>query len=183
MRNAPLSRPEPDMRVAVGGVLLIAVALAAGLAVVVTAGGCRLYCTLIGWTEGLAVTIRPDAPRFAEGVYRVEVVADGEAIMAEVSVEGEVAQCSEPPGYACHVERAVTDGRTLRLDLWMDPGADAELALSYAGGGGPAVAVVRVLRDGVVIGEETFEPQYTREEINGPGCGVATRATAEMVID
>lgn len=49
--------------------------------------------------------------------------------------------------------------------------------------GGPRRVRLRVLRDGLTIGDQTFQPTYVREEPDGEGCGVRIVAREELVLD
>lgn len=147
--------------------------------------GCKV-CTAIGWTEGLVVDIRSPAA-LADGAYVLAAEADGVEIELTFDLEGGVRTCAGPGDFPCISEVQVGTGR--RLIAAIDDSGPEFMAfnLYYVDGdelaGGPEVARLRVFRDREEIGAATFEPEYTREEINGEGCGVATEGRVELMLE
>jgi hypothetical protein len=146
------------------------------LAAALPAGGCAdQACTLIGWDEGLTLHLTPTP--MPAGDYVFDVVADGEPISIEVAITASGSTCDTED---CTREVDLDDGSTLRLRF-----AGDRLVIATVGGGasgGPAEAAVTVRRDDVEVATDLFTPDYTREEINGSGCGWATTAEDDLAV-
>lgn len=155
----------------------------------VLASGCTKDCTLLGVYEGLIVGIE-DPAGFADGTYELVLEADGVevSLVVELADDG-AATCVPAEGQtACAAEASVGDGLRLHASIVESYVSGITLNLYYVDverddlAGGPAVARVRVVHDGETIGDQTFEPEYERDEPNGEGCGVATRAQVELTL-
>lgn len=187
--------PDTDSDVAIGrrlrqAALLVALATTA----VATQIGCQAHtCTLVDWQDGLSIRVGLDgAESLPPGDYEVVVDADGEEIRTAFSVDSElVAHCADEPGALCVSEIGLGGDRRLQLEVsagqYFRGGGvrDLGIVLVYfddGEDGGPARAAVRVEHDGTIIGDQLFEPTYRRYEPNGPGCGWATQAEAEMLL-
>jgi hypothetical protein len=151
--------------------------VAAGAATVALPA-CGLSCTDIGWFEGFTLEIAGDAP-FPDGSYELTVVADGIVERVAFTVERDVFSCAT----TCEI------GATSRFAGRLD-GVGAieggigflELQIRRDFGGGPERIDVTLSVGATVIASGAFEPDYTREEINGRGCGVATYARDELAV-
>lgn len=160
-----------------------------GLTAPTTATGCALDCTLIGWFEGLTVSVESPGG-LADGTYLLATEADGVELSVAIKLQGGIASCPTPGSGGSRCEAAASAGRdrVLRASVEGTGPSPARLSLNlyYTDGGdfdgGPEVARIRVVRDGDTLGARSFEPDYRREEINGRGCGVATQAEAVLTL-
>ena len=157
-------------------------------------------CTLIGWTEGLAIEVNGESGEsFPDGIYRFDIVADGVASTSEI-VSADPPSCVGPgdeSGTYCELFLLPGDGRELTVRVSRNRssigGAPSivkfSLHLYYRmeecladWDGGPATVDVVVSQDAEQLGSDHFEPVYDVFEPNGPGCGVATSAADTMVL-
>jgi len=161
---------------------------ALGLGLIGPASGCASPdCTLVGWHEGLTVAVQGlDASADETHEFRIE--ADGIDVALAIEFEDAVGNCLPDAPAETMCDDSVSAGRygSLRASLeWVRP-TSLTLNVHYVDGGelagGPEVARIRVLRAGETVGDGTFEPDYQRDEPNGEGCGVATRAEAELTL-
>ena len=144
-------------------------------------------CTLAYYPEGL--TVRYGADRingFPDGVYRVDVIADGEELSITGTMSDATTTCSDPAAnWQCTVSLEMTDGRTLWLSL--DHGViTGRIRIWYMDGdevaGGPATARVELYLMEALIGSDFYLPSYVVHEPNGIGCGIATQAAGELQV-
>ena len=142
--------------------------------------GCFLVphgCTDIGWFEGLTITmIGPSRRPLLDGSYHIAVVADGVPVTLDLVVAGPRTSCVA----GCAVSKPNGAGRLVELSLIS--GGGIEVSLAYGGGGGPAVVAIRVSYEGDDVASTTLTPRYRTDELNGPGCGTATQAEAELTL-
>ena len=148
-------------------------------------------CQLTGWDEGLTVAIVPaDAQPLAAGEYLVAIDADGYEISFDLDIEDAQISCLDSvPTSHCLFQQPLSDGGALyvRLDERGGP-EDWRLVLNafYHTGdgwaGGPATARIAITRAGEPIMDETFVPEYSVSEPNGPGCGEATTAHETLIL-
>jgi hypothetical protein len=108
---------------------------------------------------GPAFTIRFDEPLRAAGSYEIVGVSEG----------GES---------RCHYELPVAQANLARDCGNLYLGFDASGALASIEST-PRVRslAVSIARDGVTVAARTFSPDYSFEELNGPGCGTCASAT------
>lgn len=170
------------------GQALVAMFAALGLGMFGTiSSGCGANdCTLLDWNEGLTVDfLTPDL--LPDGSYKLAVEADGVAVDLAVDFEDGFATCA-PGGDAppCSDVVALTLDRNLHASIELAVPINIGVNVYYTDGGslagGPERASIRLQRDGETILEATFEPSYVRDEPNGDGCGVATRAGYEVTV-
>ena len=153
--------------------LATALALLAPLAMTLISAGCSSLhdCTLIGFDNGLHVDIEvPTTP----AAYRVEVDADGEVLCVRYEVTSQGIRCLE------------CDMTGESLEVWdsFSPSPQS-LAVNIGradGEGGPRIATVRVFRGDALAAQARFEPRYTTNEPNGPGCGEHVFASAALLV-
>lgn len=125
--------------------------------------GCGLSCTQMRSPSVAEIGIEGDQP---PGLYELEVQGSGETEMCVLvlpSAEGDVVSCTD---YAS-VVLAEDGGRVEALVL-------TEFA--------PGSFVVEVLRDGELVAEASFVPDYEVDEPNGKGCGERSQATLSMTL-
>jgi hypothetical protein len=159
----------------------------AALGLVTLSSGCTSNdCSAVSWYEGLTVDLLSPGP-VADGTYELAIEADGVAVSLAVQyVDAFPAAC-----YPDREERACSDVVALSIDRQLNAlieasqtGISVNLYYQERGSlaGGPDVASIKVQRDSETVVEGTFEPAYSRDEPNGDGCGVATRARHELVL-
>lgn len=141
--------------------------------------GCALSCTAIGWYEGFTLDMVGSAG-FGAGSYEIIVQADG----VEERLRFHVADGS----YTCDdfCQLGATSPLYGNLEAGIAAGEGIEsftVHVSRDSGGGPRRLAITLYRGDELLMNETFEPDYEREEINGRGCGVATTASDEVVVD
>lgn len=141
-------------------------------------------CTAMDWYEGLTVdVVSPEI--LADGTYKIFIEADGSEFDLAIAYEGGFATC-RPEGLA----GACSDGDALSFERHLFAAVEPSVQTSFlvnlyysdnrSLAGGPEVARIRIVRDDETVADRRFEPDYVREEINGEGCGVATRAQGEI---
>ncbi len=136
------------------------------LALLATSGelGCWKYCTDAGCDSGLDITILSSATTFAPGSYAVELMIDS----AVFALTCQIPDTQE--GFPCNCQGG-------------SPNVNACLmhdALSVQVDGFPKSASVRLVREGVEIGQKQFSPQYETIQPNGPGCKPTCTAAKEV---
>jgi hypothetical protein len=158
-----------------------------GLWLVGVACGGNSDCTLVGWYEGLTVEVQsPDG--FADGTHELAIEADGVAVVLAVEFDGGDSTCI--PGQeatTCASQVPIDRDRRLFASIESSREPPSLLVNLYymdrdSLAGGPEVARLRISRGGDTLGDATFEPDYGRDEPNGEGCGVATRAQATLTL-
>jgi hypothetical protein len=127
-------------------------------------------CTLIGCLSGLTVSF--DGRFDPKLTYLFEI--------SEIKPTSEMvpmAGCTlTSPVEGGHQLRCASTGEYVVEDLARFP-SDRDIqkiVVNVSASEGPGAPVQ--------IGTQTFEPVYTSTEINGPGCGVCRRATANVTI-
>lgn len=144
-------------------------------------------CTLRGWYEGLTLSIRSANGPF-DGAYTIDLVADDTSLAIPILVPaGMSAQCLGDEAMSdCVTQIDLGDDRSLWVSLTQINADQFDLNVYRADGdgldGGPAMVTVNVSRDGAIVGGLSITPTYTQRELNGNGCGVATEASAELVV-
>jgi hypothetical protein len=149
--------------------------------------GCGPHdCTAVSWYEGLTVDLLSPGP-VADGTYKLAIEADG----VEVDLAVEYVDAFPAACYPDRQERSCSDVVELTIDRHLNAvieasqsGISVNLFYQDRGSlaGGPDVASIQVRRDNETVVEGTFRPSYVRDEPNGDGCGVATRARYELAL-
>lgn len=158
--------------------LAVMVSSAQGCTEVTDTGGHA--CTLIGWSEGLTVNIASDTP-MTKGVYRLVVEIPDETFDVDLKIT-DPGNTQDGIYVSQHVDRG---NWQLNASLTGTPRASGEVSIGRLGngGGGPNSVTLTVQQDGVEIGRLELDAiDYRKDEPNGPGCGVATTATASISI-
>lgn len=170
------------------GQALVAISAALGLGMFGTlSSGCGANdCAAVSWPEGLTVDfLTPDL--LPDGSYKLAVEADGVAVDLAVDFEDGLATCA-PGGDAppCSDVVGLTLHRYLHASIEVAVPINIGVNLHYTDGGslagGPDMASISLQRNRDTILEATVEPSYVRDEPNGDGCGVATRARYEVTV-
>jgi hypothetical protein len=148
-------------------------ALAAGLAV----AGCQQPCGFdIGGEGGLTLVVEDGGTsdgRLGPGAYKFVLTTELGALTWSCTVGGAQAdadcETSQTLGAG---EDAEEDATLLVAAHEVDGEFRVELALLTAGTTtGPEEVTARVERDGVVVAEETYAPEYVLSRAGGDGCG------------
>jgi hypothetical protein len=135
--------------------LVIVLALVPVAALGPLLSGCGLGCTAVGYPEGFH--LRLVRPAWEPAEYRFEGQSDGVPFSCALDLD--------------HVATCLPE--TVSLDT---PWGSDRLVFSDD----PKHVEVTVLRNGEVLGEGSFRPDYRRDEPNGEGCGVQIFAYAEL---
>ena len=139
-------------------------------------------CTDIGWQEGLTVNVSSDEP-LTEGTYRFVIEIPEQKFEVDLTLEAP-ANTQEGVYVSKHIDRGSWQ---LNASLAGSTGFGTvgEVVIGRVGktGGGPKSLSLTALQDGVEIGAlELGAIDYSKDEPNGPGCGVATTAVASILI-
>lgn len=121
-------------------------------------------CTLIGCGSQFRIDFQ--RAEWTPGNYKVEIVADGDALECVATLP---LDCDAPP--ACPGAPQVL----LLLDgCALDPAEHRIAGLEFQEGSSPDTAPkavqVRVLQDDALLGEGSYMPVYTESFPNGPDC-------------
>ena len=132
-------------------------------------------CTLMAYTQGADIDVLGAGPDPIP--WHVEVSASGETLTVEArAADGAGATCGA--GATGHDLGCLTRGA--QLEVAVTPplgGMPARIRVASADGlGGPEELTVHVSH-GAQSASRTWQPQYSTDEPNGPGCGVRTSAT------
>lgn len=126
--------------------------------------GCWKYCTDAGCSSGLEITVLSSATTFAPGAYAVELEIDSDV----VALSCQIPEALEP--FPCNCQGGPSDAHVC---LMHD-------ALSVWVNGFPKSASVRLVRDGIEVGQKQFSPEYETVQPNGPGCKPTCRLAKEV---
>jgi hypothetical protein len=120
-------------------------------------------CTEMGCVSGYHVTLDPGAG-WAPGRYTFDVTADGkhQRCTGALPLTGD---CGEPVLRCSGDDLAYID----ELNCGGDPADHAFGSIGLHAM--PCAVHVTVTRDGTVVAEQAFTPDYRWIEVNGPGCG------------
>lgn len=141
--------------------------------------GCQQPCGLdASGVTGLTVTVEDRATKdggLGEGSYVFTLTTE----LGEVTWSC-VVDAARPDGEGCGTsqvlgsEDAEEEASLLVAGRVVGGEYRVELSLLEPGStSGPATLGVRVVRDGEIVGEATYEPEYTLARAGGDGCGQA----------
>jgi hypothetical protein len=173
-------RPDSGVTVQAPWLATVRTLLAAALLVGLTQGCSVKDCTFIGWDEGLTVGMTSDQPTPA-GTYHFSIELPDETFEFDLKLE---APNNTREGVYV-IERMTRGHWQVNASL---AGSDAfgtsgDISVGRFKGetGGPESIILTVRQDGSEIGRlELDEIAYRQDEPNGPGCGVATTASASL---
>lgn len=172
--------PDSDVAVQAPRPVTVLTFIAAALLISLAPGCSQESCTDIGWREGLTVEMTSDQPLTA-GTYHFSIEIPDETFELDLKLEA-----PDNTERGIYVSEHTTRGYwQLNASL---AGSDAfgtvgDLSVGRFNGetGGPQSLVLTVRQDDAEIGRlELDEIAYRQDEPNGPGCGVATTASASM---
>lgn len=172
----------PDRGVAVPAPQLVTVLtlIAAALLISIAQGCSQTSCTLVGWSEGLTVKLTSAQPLTA-GTYHFSIEIPDETFELDLKLEAP----NNTEG-GVYVSEHMTRGHwQLNASLTGSEafGTSGDISVGRFKGqtGGPESLILTVRQDGTEIGRlELDEIAYRQDEPNGPGCGVATTASASL---
>ena len=142
-------------------------------------------CTMVGWSEGLTVNVTSDEPPTA-GTYRFVIEIPNDTFEVDLPLEAPK-----------NTRQGVIVSQRIARSSWQINASLSGLAQAekvttlgditigrFEGqSGGPQSLTLTVFQDGAQIGSlELADIDYRKTEFNGPGCGVATTATASVSI-
>lgn len=111
---------------------------------------------------GPAFTIRMNEPLGEPGSYEVLAVSESGEIRCE---------------YQSPLPQPISTRDCGSLRLWFDAAGALTSVVSDRLIGRLALSISR---DGVVVAEKTFSPEYSFDELNGPGCGTCASASDSL---
>ncbi|KYF78657.1 hypothetical protein BE17_08245 [Sorangium cellulosum] len=165
-----------------------AVALGTGLATMAAAYGCMpLECSEVGCDDSFSIITTTADKSWAAGEYALELSVDGEQVscsytwtnMPQTGGGGMFVACSPTVTVSIDTFRRCTetsDGDSVSQSCTPIPG---QLAQGIKIQGTPARVDVVVRRDGAVVGERSFTPEYQSSYPNGEACGPECRGDAQ----
>ncbi|WP_437753566.1 hypothetical protein [Sorangium sp. So ce1389] len=165
-----------------------AVALVTGLATIAAAYGCLpLNCTEVGCDDSFSIITTTADKSWAEGEYALELSVDGDEVSCsytwtntpQAGGGGMFVQCSPSIIVSINTFMQCTetsDGDSVSQSCTPIPG---KLAQGIKIQGTPARVDVVVRRDGAVVGERSFTPEYQTSYPNGEACGPECRGDAQ----
>lgn len=131
-----------------------------------------LVCTQIGCLDGFRIAIEPESG-LAAGAYVFAIEIDGEVTTCQGSLP--LGPCGLDPSVICSSD-AVTVGES---GCAMAPGDQGFGELLFQGH--PKRVKVTIQRDGEVLSDEEFAPQYRHLQPNGPACEpICEQAEAQL---
>ncbi len=139
--------------------MVLAAALSLGIS------GCGYSCTAIGCLDGLTISFdgTPD-PTATLQIDISQVTATPEVVLAMTcslspnAAGGHTLLCSSPRSHSEFGNMVVIHDYSLKHLL------------------------VTVSSGGTKLGEQTFDPTFASEEINGDGCGICTHASIRVML-
>lgn len=140
-------------------------AVTAGLAaLLVFLSGCA--CTEIGCEDSIEVVLVPAGGTVVPGTYRMTVEHDDGVESCELVVDDEC-----------------LNNNLCQGDCWLAYRSGSQLTMTVVATSVPDSARIVIERDGVVVGDETFQPDYDRLQPNGRLCSpTCYQATETMMI-
>ncbi len=120
--------------------------------------GCTRACTLVGCWAGLIVELEPEI----SSTYDVELSIDGATSSFTCAMDQEVWQVADVTGAVPFFEPWCTGAGFSLLDGYQSPPR--------------AVRVTVVAQDGNWTGSNSEEPEFKKDQPNGPGCPPVCRA-------
>ncbi len=120
-------------------------------------------CTQIGCLDGFRIALEP-AGGMPAGAYTFAVEIDGALTTCEGSLP--LAACEAGPSVTCSSD-AVAIGES---GCAMDPASQSFSDVIFQAPNNPEAVKLTISRDGAVIGEGEFSPEYRRVQPNGPEC-------------
>jgi hypothetical protein len=165
-----------------------ATALAGGLATIAVVSGCvTKECTEIGCADGFSIAAATADKSWAAGEYALELSVDGNAVSCAYSWTntpqagggGMFVQCS--PTVTVWIEPVTRCMETSHGDAVSQSCTpiSGQFTQRVTIDGTPDRVDVVVRRDGAVLGERSFTPEYKTSYPNGEGCGPACRGDAQ----
>ncbi|XYH95022.1 hypothetical protein ACMHYB_45555 [Sorangium sp. So ce1128] len=165
-------------------------ALAAGFAMAAAMPGCIMNpkeCTEIGCSDGFSITAATADKSWAAGDYTLELAVDGDKVSCAYSWTntptvgggGLFVQCSPTVAVSIDAVTTCTDtrrGNSVSRSCTPVPGQFTQLLTIR---GTPARVDVVARRDGALLGERSFTPEYRTSYPNGEGCEPACRGDAQ----
>ncbi|MGK3959436.1 hypothetical protein WMF01_02550 [Sorangium sp. So ce1667] len=165
-----------------------AVALVAGLATIAAAYGCLpLDCTEVGCDDSFSIITTTADKSWAAGEYALELSVDGDEVSCSYTWTntplpgggGMFVQCS--PTVMVSIDTfgrctELSDGDSVSQSCTPIPG---QFAQGITVQGTPARVDVVVRRDGELIAERSFTPEYQASYPNGEECGPECRGDAQ----
>lgn len=162
--------------------------LVAGLAAVAVASGCVMkQCTEIGCSDSFSIVAATADKRWAAGEYALALSVDGDEVSCAYTWSttppanggtlfvqcGPTVTLSVEPETEC---KETTRGDAVSQSCTPIPGQFRQRLTVQ---GTPARVDVVLRRDGGVVGERSFTPQYQTYHPNGEGCGPACRGATQ----
>ncbi|MGK4007340.1 hypothetical protein WMF31_32260 [Sorangium sp. So ce1036] len=165
-----------------------AAALVVGLAMTAAMSGCAAkQCTGMGCVDSFTIAAVTADKSWPAGEYTLELTVDGDEVSCaygwtntpQPGGGGVFVQCS--PTVMVSVNPVTTctetrDGDSVSQSCTPVPGQFTQLLAIH---GTPARVDVVARRDGAVLGERSFTPEYRTSYPNGEGCAPACRGDAQ----
>lgn len=139
---------------------------------VLAVAGCDHACTLIGCGNPLQVDLQRAA--WTPGTYEITVIADGETSECTVILPLDCnapSPCGDAPNLIIEREGCALPAPQHKIG-----------AVAFTGDSAPAAVEVRVVQDGVLLGEAAYTPKYTESTPNGPNCGPACKSSDPVTL-
>jgi len=139
--------------------------------------GCGQGCTEIGCSDQLSGTIKTADGTWPEGTYTSVITTEKGSYTCTLDVPadlGEIGQASCVPegGWSMWVEQDSDCTEEVDEDSATShctPIPD-HYTVHFAIDDTPGAVTVQIERDGVVLGDEDFSPEYEKSQPNGKGC-------------
>jgi hypothetical protein len=133
--------------------------------------GALLGCTEIGCSDGFTLTLEPVLR--SPGAYELTILADGQTITCHTSLpfdEAALGGCSSQEAWIGLNGTALPE--------------DQQSIDSFGLSSTPDEVAVQILRDGALVASNSYRPEWTVVQPNGPDCGpTCTQASDRMSID
>ncbi|AUX20343.1 hypothetical protein SOCEGT47_008110 [Sorangium cellulosum] len=165
-----------------------AAALVAGLAVTAAASGCATkQCTEMGCVNSFSILTGTADKSWPAGEYTLELTVDGDAVSCayrwtntpQPGGGGVFVQCSPTVMVSVNPVTTCTETRDSDSVSQSCTPVPGQFTQGIAIHGTPARVDVVARRDGAVLGERSFTPEYKTSYPNGEGCPPACRGDAQ----
>ena len=173
------------------GLLTLAL-LCAPAATLSTTTGCLVgECSLVGCIGGFTVSVDGGDQPLVSTLLHIVAIVDGGRFEVDCSFDDTGNGTCGDGSFGSEPDSGVDADVSVALAAEFEPAVGAAVHLHFEGSSrtrfgadqfGPDQVELEVTRDGMVVANASFTPEYTvSEDFNGKGCGDCSQASPEQV--